>query len=63
MDFMVIHSSRPVSIVPGWFLCFFFKIPGWSFKVSGGFLVIQGFGLVVHGFCPLVLEPENLEDS
>ena len=22
---MVIHNARPVSIVPGWFLCFFFQ--------------------------------------
>ena len=51
MDFMVIHSSRPVSIVPGWFLCFFssrFQVGLSWFQV--GFLVIQGFSLVVHGF-------------
>ena len=51
MDFMVIHSSRPVSIVPGWFLCFFssrFQVGLSWFQVV--FLVIQGFSLVVHGF-------------
>ena len=40
---MVIHNSRPVSIVPGWFLCFFlqdsrlvfygFRWVSWIFKV------------------------------
>jgi len=40
---MVIHNSRPVSIVPGWFLCFFlqdsrlvfngFRWVFWIFKV------------------------------
>ena len=40
---MVIHNSRPVSIVPGWFLCFFFKIPGWSLMVSGGFFGYSRF--------------------
>ena len=51
MDFMVIHSSRPFSIVPGWFLSFFFS----RFQVGlswflVGFLVIQVFSLVVLGF-------------
>ena len=49
IGFMVIHGSRPVFMVPGWFL-WFITIPGWSFMVPGVFLVIQVSSLVVHGF-------------
>ena len=40
---MAIHNSRPVFIVPGWFFVFFFKIPGWSLMVSGGFFGYSRF--------------------
>ena len=48
---MVIHNAGPVSIVPGWFLCFFLQDSRLVFNgFRWFFLDIQGFCLVVHGF-------------
>ena len=38
---MVIHSSRSVFMVPGWFL-WYFKVPSWLFMVPGFFFMAPG---------------------
>ena len=55
MGFIVIHGSRPVFMVPGWFL-WFFQDSGLVFYGFGWFiLVIQGSSLVVHVSCRIFI--------